>query len=136
MSQKNNRTGFWNMLDNLEGDKVIWTIVFLLMMISILAISSSTSLMAIAKGTSRLTYISGQVGLCIIGMGVIIGCYYIGKIGIFWIFSRYGFLLSFLMTAFVACHITFIPGIQASTINHSWRCISVFGLQLHVFEFA
>lgn len=136
MSQKNNRTGFWNMLDNLEGDKVIWTIVFLLMMISILAISSSTSLMAIAKGTSRLTYISGQVGLCIIGMGVIIGCYYIGKIGIFWIFSRYGFLLSFLMTAFVACHITFIPGIKASTINHTWRCISVFGLQLHVFEFA
>lgn len=124
------------MLDNLEGDKVIWTIVFLLMMISILAISSSTSLMAIAKGTSRLTYISGQVGLCIIGMGVIIGCYYIGKIGIFWIFSRYGFLLSFLMTAFVACHITFIPGIKASTINHTWRCISVFGLQLHVFEFA
>ena len=66
MSQKNNRTGFWNMMDNLEGDKVIWTIVFLLMMISILAISSSTSLMAISKGTSRLTYIRGQVGLCLL----------------------------------------------------------------------
>ena len=135
MSQKKNRTGFWNMLDNLEGDKVIWTIVFLLMMISILAISSSTSLMAIAKGTSRLTYIRGQVILCLGGMGLIIALYHIGKIGIFWIVSRYGFLLSFLMTAFVACHITFLPIIKASTINQTWRCISIFGFQVHVFEF-
>ena len=130
----NKKSGFWNMLDNLEGDKVIWTIVFLLIMISILTISSSTSLLAIHENSSRISYALEQVGVAALGMLIIVGCYWIGKIGVFWIFSRYGFLLSFCMLAFLALHIK-LPGIEAVRINDAWRCIRVFGFQLHVFEF-
>ena len=43
------------MLDRLEGDKIIWMIVFLLIIFSILAVSSSTSLLAIQQKSSRLS---------------------------------------------------------------------------------
>lgn len=44
----------WNFVDNLEGDKVVWMIVLLLMLISIVAIFSSTSQLALQKSTSRM----------------------------------------------------------------------------------
>ena len=49
MSTKAKNTGFWNMLDRLEGDKIIWMIVFLLIIFSILAVSSSNSLLTITQ---------------------------------------------------------------------------------------
>ena len=56
MSTKAKKTGFWNMLDRLEGDKIIWMIVFFLIIFSILAVSSSTSLLAIQQKSSRLSF--------------------------------------------------------------------------------
>ena len=32
------KKGLWKLIDNMEGDKVIWMIVLLLMLISVLAI--------------------------------------------------------------------------------------------------
>ena len=37
---KEQKGGFWNFIDNIEGDKVVWIIVFMLTMISALAIFS------------------------------------------------------------------------------------------------
>ena len=40
-SGKHNETSrFWNFIDNIEGDKVVWVIVFMLIIFSILAIFS------------------------------------------------------------------------------------------------
>jgi hypothetical protein len=40
---KEKERGIWNFIDKIEGDKVVWIIVFMLTMISTLAIFSSTS---------------------------------------------------------------------------------------------
>ena len=54
---KDNRKGswinrLWNFIDDIEGDKVVWVIVLLLIIVSILAIFSSTSLLK--EGTKDL----------------------------------------------------------------------------------
>ena len=49
MAEENKKKStLWNFLDNLEGDKVVWMIVLLLMLISIVAIFSSTSQLALS----------------------------------------------------------------------------------------
>ena len=135
MSTKAKKTGFWNMLDRLEGDKIIWMIVFLLIIFSILAVSSSTSLLAIQQKSSRLSFAMEQILMAAVGLGIIAGLCKIGKIGIFRFFSQGLFVLSFLLLAFLASHFTKIPFFRPVNINQAWRCISVFGFQLHVFEF-
>ena len=132
---KKKKTGFWNMLDNLEGDKVIWMIVLILIMSSILAVSSSTSLLAIQQKSSRMSFAMEQVVMAGASLCIIVCCYKIGKIGFFRFFSRYGFLISFMMLAFLASHFNKIPFFKPVSINKAWRCISIFGFQLHEFEF-
>lgn len=124
-----------NLTDRLQGDKVIWTILFLLIAISILAISSSTSQMVKGDG-SRIDLAMNQMIISGICLGIVIALYSINKVGIFWYFARFGFIASFAMLIFVALRITSLPLIQASHINGAWRCITVKGIgQLHIFEF-
>ena len=40
------KKGLWRIIDSIEGDKVIWIIVLLLILISVLAIFSSTPLLS------------------------------------------------------------------------------------------
>ena len=49
------RKSLWNFIDRIEGDKVVWVIVFMLLMISWLAIFSSTPLLALEMKTDRLS---------------------------------------------------------------------------------
>ena len=82
MSEKNNK-GIWNLVDRIEGDKIIWMIVLLLVMFSILAISSSTPLLAIMNKTTRFSIISTQVVISTLGLGIILFFYtFVKKIGI------------------------------------------------------
>ena len=127
------RTGFWKFIDNIEGDKVVWIIVFLLTMISILAIFSSTSLLK-EGSKDRMDFVSEHLVIVGIGLGLIFGLYNIKKIGIFRIFSQLGFGVSFLLLALLASHIS-IPGfLQAERINGAWRTLRIAGFQMHVFE--
>ena len=127
------RTGFWRFIDNIEGDKVVWIIVFLLTMISILAIFSSTSLLR-EGSKDRMDFISEHLVIVGIGLGLIFGLYNIKKIGIFRIFSQLGFGVSLLLLALLASHIN-IPGfLQAERINGAWRTLRIAGFQMHVFE--
>ena len=48
----------WNFVDSFEGDKVVWMIVMLLILLSIVAIFSSTSLLALQQKTTRMAIIS------------------------------------------------------------------------------
>ena len=64
----------WNFVDSLEGDKVVWMIVILLILFSIVAIFSSTSLLALQQKTTRMAIISEQMVVSLVGLGVIIVC--------------------------------------------------------------
>ena len=127
------KNGFWGFIDNIEGDKVVWIIVFLLIMISILAIFSSTSLLK-EGGKDRLDFVSEHLVVVGLGLGCIFGLYNIKKIGVFRIVSQLGFGVSFVLLALLASHLR-IPGvIEAERINGAWRTLRIAGFQLHVFE--
>ena len=73
---------FWNFIDTIEGDKVVWIIVFMLTMISALAIFSSTSQLA-GGTTDRIDLIKQHAGFILIGYGFIFLLYKIKRIGLF-----------------------------------------------------
>ena len=52
MAESKKKKNLWNFIDSLEGDKVVWMIVILLILFSIVAIFSSTSLLAIQQKTT------------------------------------------------------------------------------------
>ena len=83
MTEEKKKNNLWNFLDNLEGDKVVWMIVLLLMLISIVAIFSSTSQLALQKGTSRMNIITQQMIITLLSLGLIVICYNIRSIGFF-----------------------------------------------------
>lgn len=127
------KKGFWGFIDNIEGDKVVWIIVFLLIMISILAIFSSTSLLR-QGDKDRMDFISEHLVVVGIGLGLIFGLYNIKKIGLFRVLSQLGFGLSAVLLSLLALHVR-IPGvIEAERINGAWRTLNIAGFQMHVFE--
>lgn len=127
------KKGFWGFIENIEGDKVVWIIVFLLIMISILAIFSSTSLLK-EGSKDRMDFASEHLIIVGIGLGLIFGLYNIKKIGIFRVLSQLGFGVSLVLLALLSTHVK-LPGvIEAERINGAWRTLRIAGFQLHVFE--
>ena len=110
------RKGFWGFIDNIEGDKVVWIIVFLLIMISILAIFSSTSLLK-QGSKDRMDFVTEHLVIVGIGLGFIFGLYNVKKIGLFRILSQLGFGVSLILLVLLASHAN-IPGVlKAERIN-------------------
>ena len=77
------RRGFWNFIDSIKGDKVVWIIVFMLIMISILAVFSSTSLLAMGDKLDRLKIVREQIITAGLGVGLIWLLCRIKRIGVF-----------------------------------------------------
>ena len=133
-SRNNNGAGrFWNFIDNIQGDKVVWVIVFMLIIVSVLVIFSSTSLLR--EGTKdRIDFIKDHIIVVGLGLGLITGLYNIKRIGFFRFLSKLGFAVSFFLLLILVMHVR-IPGvIEAEYINGAWRTLRVAGLQVHVFE--
>lgn len=130
--QKKNKGGFWNFIDNIEGDKVVWIIVFMLIGFSMLAIFSSTTLLS-EESTDRIDIIRDHSMIAVAGLALIFCLYKIPKIGWFRLFSQFGFAVSFILLLILDCHkdLGFIRPIY---LNGAWRILEVFGFQLHVFE--
>ena len=131
----------WNFVDSLEGDKVVWMIVILLILFSIVAIFSSTPLLALQQGTTRMAIVREQLFISAIGIAVIILCCAIPKIGLFRIASQLGYMVSLVLllalaTASFTCEGTSmnLGLVKVLKINDAWRAISLFGFQIHVFE--
>ena len=111
---------FWNFIDNIEGDKVVWVIVFMLIIFSVLAIFSSTSLLK-EGSKDRMDFIRDHIVVVGIGLALIAGLYNIKKIGVFRVLSQLGFGLSMLLLLILDLHVK-IPGvIEAEYINGAWR---------------
>ncbi len=127
------RKTLWNFVDSLEGDKVVWMIVILLILLSIVAIFSSTSLLALQQKTTRMAIISEQLGLSLAGLAVIVVCCCVKRIGFFRMLSQLGYAVSIGLLLILALHIDKGP-IKALYLNQAWRIVSVFGWQVHVFE--
>ena len=129
------KTGISGFIDSFQGDKIIWMIVFMLIMISILAISSSTPLLALQMKSTRSAIINEQILVAVLGLGIILFCYTcIRRIGFLRAVSQLGFAVSFLMLLCLAIHIN-LPFLKAVNINGATRALSIMGFQLHVFEF-
>lgn len=138
------KSGFWNWIDGLQGDKVVWMIALLLIMISIVAVSGSTSLLAIMnkRGSTaaldvtdfRLAIIREQFVVATLGIIVIVLIYNVRNMKWFWNLSQYMFWLSFLLLAYLDMHLK-LPGFKSIFSNGAWRIIEVGGkFQINVFE--
>lgn len=94
MAADKKKNTLWNFVDNLEGDKVVWMVVILLILFSIVTIFSSTSLLALKQGSSRIAIGGEQLLVALTGVVVIIVCYNIPKIGFFRVISQLGYFAS------------------------------------------
>jgi len=128
------KSSLWNFVDNFEGDKVVWMIVLLLIMISIVAIFSSTTLLARTQNTTRMAIMGEQFAISALGLVIIFICYSIKKIGFFRVLSQFGFIFSLLMILIVDLHLN-LGVVKAAKINNAWRFIIFFGrVQVNVAE--
>ena len=129
------KTGIQGFIDRFQGDKIIWMIVLMLIMISILAISSSTPLLALQMKSDRSAIIGEQIIVAILGLAIILISYFaIRRIGFLSFLSQFGFFFSALMLICLAIRIR-LPFLKAVNINGATRALAIFGFQLHVFEF-
>ena len=127
------KKGFWNFIDNIEGDKVVWIIVFMLLMISALCIFSSTSTLTDGN-RSRVDLLKTHTLFIGAGLGLIWGLYKIKSIRIFRKVSQIGFILSLtaLLIMVSGANLGFV---RAATYNDATRSLLLFNkVQIHVFE--
>ena len=122
----------WNFFDRIEGDKVVWIIALMLILISIVCIFSSSSRLLEGSQT-RLDIVKSQLFIVAAGLVLIIVCYNIKNIRIFRWLSRWGFLVSFGLLGLLISKIdtSFIRSIE---LNGARRILQIAGVQMHVFE--
>lgn len=123
---------FWNFFDKLEGDKVVWIIVLMLIMTSIVCLFSSTSRLLTGEQT-RLDIVKDQFVIAAVGLGIIVLCYNIRSTEFFRRLSKYGFVASLVLLLLLISQIdtSFIKSIE---LNGARRILRIGSLQLHVFE--
>ena len=128
---KKKRT-IWNIFENFEGDKVVWMIVLLLMLISVLCMFSSTSRL-LSSGQSRIDVVKDQLILVAFGIGIIILIYNIRQLGILRWLSKFGFAVSLLLLAALDLKLD-LGFVRSIEINGARRILQVGPVQVHVFE--
>lgn len=128
---KKKRT-FWTFFDSLEGDKVVWIVVLMLIMISIVCLFSSTSRLLTGNQT-RLDIVRGQSLIAALGLGLIVLCYNIKNIKVFRWFAKWGALVSMLLLLLLVSRID-TPFIKSIELNGARRILQVGGFQIHVYE--
>ena len=101
MAKRDNGKKFWNFVGNLQGDKVVWMIVLLLILLSIVAIFSSTPLLAIQQHTTRTAIMKEQLLISLAGLFFIILCYNIRSQRFFRAVSKLGWGFSMLLLIFL-----------------------------------
>ncbi len=133
MTENKKKNSIWNFVDNLEGDKVVWIIAIMLILISIVAIFSSTSQLALTQDSSRMQILMEQLKISVVGIGVMVLCCSINKIWVFRTLSQLGYFVSMFLLLILVFEKKVGP-FEPKMINHAWRVLEVGGLQVHVFE--
>lgn len=127
-------SSFWHFVDKLDGDKVVWMIVLLLMLFSIVAVFSSTPQLALQTHSDRMSIVAEQLKIVGLGLGVIVILYCIGRVKWLRALSQFGFVASFALLLILALHKK-VGFIEPKMINSAWRVLQIGGFQFHVFEF-
>ena len=122
----------WNFFDRIEGDKVVWIIVLMLILISIVCIFSSTSRLLEGHQT-RLDIVRSQLFIVAAGLAVIVVCYNIKSIKVFRWLSQWGFLVSAALLGLLVSKVD-LGFIRSIELNGARRILSIGGFQVHVFE--
>ena len=122
----------WNFFERIEGDKVVWIIVLMLILISIVCIFSSTSRLLEGSQT-RLDIVKSQLFVVAAGLVLIIICYNIKNIKLFRWLSQFGAILSFGLLALLLLKID-TPFVRSIELNGARRILQIAGIQVHVFE--
>ena len=122
----------WNFFDRIEGDKVVWIIVLMLILISIVCIFSSTSRLLEGSQT-RLDIVKSQLFIVAAGLVLIIVCYNIKNIRFFRWCSQWGFLISFVLLGLLLSKID-TPIVRSIELNGARRILQLYKVQVHVFE--
>ena len=127
------KKSIWNLTEGFKGDKIILMVALLLMLISIIAVFSSTTLLA-NQGGDRVSIVRDQLVAVAIGLGVMAFCYFvIKKTGVYRFFSRFGFLLAVVLLAILMFHIPNpVFSFPKKAVAH--RILLFHGMQIHVFE--
>ena len=129
--QENKKGPLWALLQKVEGDKVILIIVLLLLLVSFLAIFSSTPMLPAQE--NRLQTMTEHGVVALLGIGLMFLLYHI-KIEWWKPLARWGFIGSAVALGMLLMKVN-IPGIiQTQTINNAVRNFSIAGFQIHVFE--
>lgn len=126
------KRNLWNIFETFEGDKVVWMIVLLLMLISVLCMFSSTSRL-LSSGQSRIDVVKDQLILVAAGIGIIILIYNIRHLGIIRWLSKFGFAVSLLLLAVLDLRLD-LGFVRSIEINGARRILQVGPVQVHVFE--
>ncbi len=130
------KSRIWNFFDGLKGDKVVWMIVLMLIMMSAVCIFSSTSTTkeVMSGSQTRVDVVLDLIKVILLGMALLLVCYnFIGVKG-YRILARLGFPVSALLLIVVVTHFDSLPFFKAGQINGAWRVIKIGGLQLHIYE--
>ena len=114
-------------VSRLHGDKVIWVIFFLLSLISISLIYSSSSSLAYMNGSTNFAILMKQIRFVVMGLGALFICY---KIPPKW--YRIGALFS-LVLAVGLLVLTLVAGVKT---NDAQRWLVIGGIQFQPTEFA
>ena len=129
--------GFDNLIDWLEGDRIIWIIVFAIIMFSIVGMASSTSLLAKLNSASRFDYAIQQVYISFGGLVLIWLICKFGRVGILKFLSLLGFIGSALLLILLDSHfqgIPFLTPVETQPGSGTWRTIIMFGVPVMVYE--
>ena len=118
---------FWDLIDKIQGDKVILIIISMLILFSIVTIFSSTSLLAIANKTSRLDIFKEQMIIVIAGIAIITVCYILSYIWLYRTISQLGFIVSAILLGLLHSPL----GIR---VNDAVRAVQLGPIPVHVYE--
>jgi len=116
-----------DVVSRLHGDKVIWVIFFLLSLISIALIYSSSSSLAYMKGSTNFAILMKQIRFVVLGTGFLFICY---KIPPRW------YRIAALFSLFLAILLLVITLFAGKETNGAQRWLSIGGLQFQPAEFA
>ncbi len=95
--KENSKHGIWNLIDTIQGDKVIWIVVIMLILYSSVAIFSSSSLKANELGVGRWDVFMDHMTGVGVGVLVIFFFYFFGRIGFIRFISQFCFAGSLLL---------------------------------------
>ena len=137
---KKGKSLFASMVDRLEGDKVVWIIMIMLVLISVVCMFSSTSRL-LESGQTRVDIVQSQLKFVALGLGIVILCYNIKNVEFFRKLSLIMMPVSIILLLMLWVGINDVPNyrhylIATPTLNGARRVISIHGKQIHVLEIA